>query len=678
MNGAGVRRVMRLVVCVAVALATTLLASPAWATAAKVQDTLAQRMMACTVCHGDQGRAGPDGYYPRIAGKPAGYLYHQLLNFRDGQRHYGLMARLLEPLSDDYLMEMARHFAALDLPYPPPAAAAGVDARTLQRGEQLALRGDAARQVPACAACHGKALMGVQPATPALLGLPRDYLNSQLGAWHSGQRKAHAPDCMAQIVQRLTLADLNAVASWLAAQPVPRPSRAAATLPEPAPMRCGSVLGEDPARSAATTRPSPTPSTPASALASASASATASTPSAAPSTAPSSTTAGASPVERGAYLARAGNCMACHTARGGAPWAGGRGIETPFGTVVAGNLTPDPATGIGRWSADDFWRAMREGRSRDGRLLYPAFPYTSYSGITREDSDALFAYLKSLPAVTQENRPHALRWPYGTQAALWAWRTLYFKPQRIEPDPRRSAEWNRGAYLVRTLGHCAECHAPRNRWGALQDAPALRGGHMPVQRWYAPSLADPREAAVHDWTLQDTVTLLRTGRNAHASVMGPMAEAVLHGTQHLSEADLRAMATYLRELPRADPLPTRAIAATAVSTELRQLGAAHYEKHCAQCHGDRGQGVAGIYPRLAGNRAVTHADPSNLLQVVLHGGFAPATAAQPRPFGMPPYVLQFNDTDLAAVLTHIRTQWGHQAAPVTALQVRQLREAETR
>ena len=649
------------------ALAALCLAWAALAAAApaRVEDTMAQRMLACTACHGEQGRAGPDGYYPRIAGKPAGYLYHQLLNFRDGQRHYGLMARLLEPLGDDYLMEIAQHFAALDLPYPPPSPASGVDARTLQRGEQLALRGDATRQVPACAACHGKALMGAQPATPALLGLPRDYLNSQLGAWQTGQRKAHAPDCMAQIVQRLPLADLNAVASWLAAQPVPKPSRAADRLPEPPPMRCGSVLKE-------TTRPAP--ATPAVS---------------APPAAPSARGPGASLVERGAYLARAGNCMACHTARGGAPWAGGRGIETPFGTVHAGNLTPDTDTGIGRWSADDFWRAMREGRSRDGRLLYPAFPYTSYSGITRADSDALHAYLMSLQPVRQANRPHALRWPYSTQAALWAWRALYFEPQRVEADPRRSAEWNRGAYLVRTLGHCAECHAPRNRWGALQDAPALRGGRMDAQRWYAPSLADVREGGAQGWSIDDTMTLLHTGRNPHASVLGPMAEAVLHGTQHLGDADLRAMSTYLRELPR-HASPTSAgspaspsAAANAVTPALRSLGAKRYEEHCAQCHGERGQGASSPngavgYPRLAGNRAVTLHDPSNLLQVALYGGFAPATAGQPRPLGMPPYVLNFSDTELAAVLTHIRTQWGNNAPPVTELQVQQLREVPPR
>ncbi len=645
------------------ALANPAASNAASASKARVEDSMAQRMLACTACHGKEGRAGPDGYYPRIAGKPSGYLYHQLLNFRDGRRHYGLMTRLLEPLDDAYLMDIARHFESLDLPYPPPAATTA-DARTLQRGEQLARRGDVQRQVPACTTCHGSALMGVQPATPALLGLPRDYLNSQLGAWHSGQRKAHAPDCMAQIVQRLSLDDLNAVASWLAAQPVPARTRAADRMTEPAPMQCGSVVAgmtaaaaSPPAR-AAPAAASPTP-----------------TPSQSPSPA-------AARIERGAYLARAGNCMSCHTASGGAPWAGGRGIETPFGTVHSSNLTPDADTGIGRWSADDFWRAMREGRSRDGRLLYPAFPYTSYSGITRADSDALYTYLMSLKPMRQPHRAHALRWPYSTQAALWAWRALYFRPQDVMPDPQRGAAWNRGAYLVRALGHCAECHAPRNRWGALQDAQALGGGSMTAQRWYAPSLTDLREGALHDWPASDAVALLRTGRARDASVLGPMAEVVLHSTQHLSEGDLHAMATYLRELPRSDAAPiqarSKATADARITPEMRTLGAKRYEAHCAQCHGERGEGAAPFYPRLAANRAVTMPNPDNLLQVLLHGGFAPSTAGQPRPFGMPPYVLQFSDTELAAVLTHIRTQWGNDAPPVTELQVRQLRSAAVR
>jgi cytochrome c553 len=223
---------MRLVVCLAVLLCGAATAAPAF------EDTMAQRTLACTACHGKQGRAGPDGYYPRIAGKPAGYLYNQLLNFRDGRRHYGLMARLLDPLSDAYLLEIAQYFSALEIPYAPPARPA-VDAALLRRGEALALRGDASTKLPACANCHGQALTGVAPDTPGLLGLPRDYLNSQLGAWRTGQRKAHAPDCMAQVARRLAPEDLAAVTGWLAAQPLPANPRAIDSLPAPTPIECG-------------------------------------------------------------------------------------------------------------------------------------------------------------------------------------------------------------------------------------------------------------------------------------------------------------------------------------------------------------------------------------------------------------------------------------------------------
>ncbi len=209
--------------------------------AAKFEDTLAQRTLACSACHGAEGRAAPDGYYPRIAGKPAGYLYNQLLHFREGRRHYGLMTRLLEPLSDTYLSEIAGHFASLDLPYPPPARVTATPA-VLERGRLLALRGDPSHQLPACVACHGPRLTGVQPNTPGLLGLPRDYLNGQLGAWRSGQRRAHAPDCMAQVARTLTPDDLNAVASWLAAQPLPADTHPVARLPQPATVACGSAI----------------------------------------------------------------------------------------------------------------------------------------------------------------------------------------------------------------------------------------------------------------------------------------------------------------------------------------------------------------------------------------------------------------------------------------------------
>ncbi|SDN27726.1 Cytochrome c553 [Polaromonas sp. JS666] len=208
------------------------------------EDSIAQRAMACTACHGPQGRAAPDGYYPRLAGKPAGYLYNQLLNFRDGRRHYGLMTQLIEPLSDAYLMEIATYFSQLEVPYPAPLPAAAAP-EVLRHGRQLVLEGDAARQLPACVQCHGQAMTGVAPGIPGLLGLPRDYLNAQLGAWKAGQRRAHAPDCMKEVVARLTLEDINAVASWAAAQPLPASTKPASSLP-PLPsgasaITCGSA-----------------------------------------------------------------------------------------------------------------------------------------------------------------------------------------------------------------------------------------------------------------------------------------------------------------------------------------------------------------------------------------------------------------------------------------------------
>lgn len=220
-------------------------AAPTAAPRARFEDNMAERTRACTACHGDQGRAGPDGYYPRLAGKPAGYLHNQLRNFAQGRRHYELMTRLIDPLSDDYLGEMARYFSSLQLPYAQPKASNTISAERLAKGQQLVTQGDATRGLPACTQCHGARLTGVQPHVPGLLGLPLDYLNAQLGAWQTGQRKAHAPDCMAEVVRRIPPEDLIAVSSWLARQalpadthPAPRPPAGPAL---PAALRCGSA-----------------------------------------------------------------------------------------------------------------------------------------------------------------------------------------------------------------------------------------------------------------------------------------------------------------------------------------------------------------------------------------------------------------------------------------------------
>lgn len=226
-------------------ICSVLIACTTMATAAApFEDTIAQRTLACTACHGSQGRAAADGYYPRLAGKPAGYLYHQLLNFREGRRHYGLMTQLIDPLTDAYLLEIAQYFSNLDLPYPAPVPGQA-SAEVLRLGQQLVMQGDASRKLPACVQCHGQAMTGVAPNIPGLLGLPRDYLNAQLGAWKAGQRRAHLPDCMNTVVARLSLSDINAVASWVAAQPLPANTRPATALPAWPPgmdaMQCGSA-----------------------------------------------------------------------------------------------------------------------------------------------------------------------------------------------------------------------------------------------------------------------------------------------------------------------------------------------------------------------------------------------------------------------------------------------------
>lgn len=392
-------------------------------------------------------------------------------------------------------------------------------------------------------------------------------------------------------------------------------------------------------------------------------------------------------VSRGEYLSRAGNCIACHTARGGAPYAGGLGVRTPFGTVYSTNITPDAKTGIGTWTAAHFWRALHNGRSKDGRLLYPAFPYPDYTIITREDSDAIFAYLWSVQPVEQAARAHDLRFPYNSQAALAVWRALFFEPREFVPDPSQSDEWNRGAYMVRGLGHCIACHSGRNAFGATTEKLELSGGLIPMMGWYAPSLLSPDEAGVAHWDARHIVQLLKSGVSPRGSVMGPMAEVVYRSTQYLSAADLNAMAVFLKALPQAPPKThdTRwwewffggGKGRGSLMPDVRVRGAKIYDEQCADCHGVQGEGAAGAYPALAGNRAVTMDVPANLIRVVLSGGYLPATAGNPRPYGMPPFAHTLNDADIASVVSYIRGSWGNAAPPVSQFQVQQYRTGRT-
>lgn len=376
-------------------------------------------------------------------------------------------------------------------------------------------------------------------------------------------------------------------------------------------------------------------------------------------------------IARGAYLARAGDCMACHTTRGGAPYAGGRALDTPFGRLLAPNITSDREHGIGAWSADDFWRALHNGKSRDGRLLYPAFPYTSYTKVTRADADALYAFMQTIPAQNTASAPHALRFPYNLQVMLAGWRLLYFKPAVYTEVASQNAQWNRGAYLVEGLGHCVACHSSRNTLGASKGA--LSGGMIPTLGWYAPSLTSDAEAGLGSWEVPHIVDLLQTGISPRATVFGPMAEVVQQSLQHLDTGDVTAMAVYLKALPEDKAEPVTMPSGPQVQ-RVMELGKQLYENQCIACHGADGKGLPPHYPPLAGNRAITMNESVNAIRIVLNGGFAPSTKGNPRPYGMPPFSHAMDDGEVAAVVSYLRGSWGNQAPPVTHSQVNRYRE----
>ncbi|TDU31066.1 mono/diheme cytochrome c family protein [Panacagrimonas perspica] len=378
-------------------------------------------------------------------------------------------------------------------------------------------------------------------------------------------------------------------------------------------------------------------------------------------------------IERGAYLATAANCRGCHTARGGAAYAGGRAIPTPFGTFHAPNITPDGDTGIGRWTDDDFWRALHEGKRPDGAPLYPSFPYTHYTKLDRADSDAILAYLRSLAPVALANRPHELNFPYDQRWLLVAWRALFFRPGVFEADATQDARWNRGAYFVQGLGHCGACHEARNALGATVSRDNPAGGV--VLSWYAPTLESSAEAGVSHWSEDEIVALLHDGVSAKASAMGPMAEVVHDSLQHLDEEDVRAMASYLRGMPDREVSSPRALRLPSERERLASLerGASGYAKHCADCHGEQGEGHAPSAPALAGNRALTMSSSVNPIRTILYGGYAPGTTGNPQPFGMPPYYAQLSNGEIADILSYLRTSWGNQAAPVADYEVQRQR-----
>jgi mono/diheme cytochrome c family protein len=366
-------------------------------------------------------------------------------------------------------------------------------------------------------------------------------------------------------------------------------------------------------------------------------------------------------VQRGRYLVAAGDCSACHTADNGKPFAGNRAVPTPFGTIYSSNITPDKATGIGDWTAEQFYDAMHNGIAPDGSHLYPAFPYPWYTRLTHDDVLAIKAYLDTLEPVKQEVKDPELPFPMNVRESIAAWNALFFKPGEFEPDPQKSAEWNRGAYLVEGLGHCSACHSPKNVLGAVKKGDKFEGGYG--EGWYATRLTRSEPAGLGSWSKEDIVSYLKTGANEHARALGPMSEVVEHSTRFLSDADLAAMATYLKDLPGDDG---QAPAQTASSDQqVLARGKQVYIDQCEGCHMENGEGLAHVFPPIKGNTGVHASDPTSLARLVIEGARSAATPERPVGFAMPAFGDKLSNADIADVLTYIRASWGNKASAVS-------------
>ena len=383
---------------------------------------------------------------------------------------------------------------------------------------------------------------------------------------------------------------------------------------------------------------------------------------------------GGAEAQRGLYLARAGDCIACHTKPGGQLFAGGLAMPTPFGTLFSPNITPDTASGIGTWSADSFYAMMHTGRSPDGGLLYPAMPFGSYTKVTRADSDAIFAYLRTVPPAPAANKPNELRFPYDNRSLILGWRTLFFTEGTYAPDATKSADWNRGAYLAEGLGHCAMCHSAVNALGGNSQSKAFQGGLIPMQNWYAPSLTSDKEAGLGDWSVAEISAYLRDGVSHRGAAYGPMAEVIYDSLQYLTPADAGAMAVYIKSLAEGEPpdQPDSAVPDSEGSL-LMNYGKTVYDTHCASCHGATGLGMKPQYPQLAGNQSIQMDEAVNPIRMVLNGGFPPGTAGNPMPYGMPPFAQSLSDNEIAAVVSYIRGAWGNHGSVVTARRANELR-----
>ena len=375
-------------------------------------------------------------------------------------------------------------------------------------------------------------------------------------------------------------------------------------------------------------------------------------------------------LEHGKYLTTLGDCEACHTAPGGKPFAGGRALETPFGKLVTPNITPDRETGIGAWTADQFVRALHQGINAEGKHLYPAFPYLYFTRVKTADVLAIRTYLDALPPVRNAVQPNKLPFPFDIREGLAGWNELYFKAGRFQPQAGKSPEWNRGAYLVQGLAHCGACHTAKNELGGDETDKALQGGLL--QGWYAPNLTGDQRTGLGGWSVEDVITYLKTGHNAVAAATGPMAEVVSYSTSRLNQADLKAIAVYLKDQPGQGGAQGQPIAA---SDARLGAGKAVYADRCSGCHRSDGAGIAGLIPKLSGAPAIQASSANNLIRVILEGARSVATAGAPTAPAMPAFGWVLNDHQAAAVVTFIRNSWGNAAPAVSADNIAEVRQA---
>ena len=378
-------------------------------------------------------------------------------------------------------------------------------------------------------------------------------------------------------------------------------------------------------------------------------------------------------IERGRYLTIVGDCAACHTLPGsGRDFAGGRAVETPFGQLIASNITPDPVTGIGAWTDEEFIKALTEGTGRDGTHLYPAMPYTYYTKVTRDDALAIRAYLNTVPPVYNPVDADQLPYPFNVRASMIVWDRLFFTPGVFEPTPGKSEEWNRGAYLVEGLGHCGACHTPKNFLGGDKTSERFRG--YALQGWFAADITDDNRLGLGGWSVDDISAYLKTGHNRTSAATGLMSETIGHSTSHMSDADLKAIAVYLKDQTGGKATVQLDAPATADQTVMK-MGAKIYADECAGCHGAGGKGSTGLFPALDGSSVVQQADPTSLLHVVLRGARTVATDKAPTAAAMPQFGWLLKDDEVAAVLTYVRNSWSNTASPVSAGEVGKARHA---